>query len=286
MTHRPVEYKRSTSGGAQIYFPSTTSRSSENRKMSNSDPSWEPKGALVSPIPAMPPSVERTLSGSHVTLIPLRESHTEELYRSIGGVQNAQLYKYLLGGPFVDFESFAGFIKSLCERTFCFPYAILVRSPTGHETPSSSEEHAGTLEGIICFMNVMPSNRSIEIGLVAFGSLLQRTTAATEACYLMMKHGFEDLHYVRVEWKANNFNEPSKRAALRLGFLFEGLFRKHMVVKGRSRDTAWFSVIDEEWEGGVREALESWLRSDNFDEQRRQKTKLEDIRKGILVGKK
>jgi RimJ/RimL family protein N-acetyltransferase len=133
-------------------------------------------------------------------------------------------------------------------------------------------------------LNIVPSHRSIEIGNVLFGPLLQRSTAATEACYILMKHCFEDLNYLRVEWKANNFNEPSKRAALRLGFVFEGIFRKHMVVRGRGRDTAWFSVIDEEWAGGVKAALEDWLSDDNFDEQHRQRTGLEQIRKGIVGG--
>lgn len=251
--------------------------------MSTSDPSWEPEGPFVSSVPAVSPSTDNVLRGKHVTLIPLNESHAAELYRNIGGVENAHLCKYLGGGPYTDFESFATFTKFLASQTAFFPYAISSKSPSEQPASGSSAEHTGSLTGIICFLNIVPSNRSIEIGHVLFGPMLQRTTGATEACYLLMKHCFEDMHYLRVEWKANNFNEPSKRAALRLGFMFEGIFRKHMVVKGRSRDTAWFSVTDEEWEGRVKVALERWLRDDNFDEERRQKLKLEDIREGIVA---
>jgi RimJ/RimL family protein N-acetyltransferase len=131
-------------------------------------------------------------------------------------------------------------------------------------------------------MNIVPSHRTIEIGHVLFSPVLQRTTAATESIYLLMKHCFEDLNYRRVEWKANDLNEPSKRAALRLGFVFEGVFRKHMVVKGRNRDTAWFSVTDDEWEGGVKGGLEKWLENANFDESGLQLRKLEEVRASLV----
>ncbi|KAJ3194530.1 hypothetical protein HDU82_002441, partial [Entophlyctis luteolus] len=136
--------------------------------------------------------------------------------------------------------------------------------------------------GIDCYLNIVPANRSIEIGHVMFGPKLARTAAATEASYLLMKYAFEQLHYLRVEWKTNNFNEASKRAALRLGFTHEGIFRKHMVVKGRRRDSWWASCLDDEWfkkgKGGVKEALEIWLRADNFGADGRQKRKLDEIR--------
>jgi RimJ/RimL family protein N-acetyltransferase len=134
--------------------------------------------------------------------------------------------------------------------------------------------------GIVCLMNIVPSNRCFEIGHVVFSPLLQRTTAATEAIYLLMKHCFEDLNYRRVEWKANNLNEPSKRAAVRLGFVPEGIFRKHMIVKGRNRDTAWFSVVDDEW-AVVKGGLEGWLEKGNFDGEGKQVRKLEEIRKQV-----
>lgn len=253
--------------------------------MSTSSQSVEPVGPLVTSPLAILPSIDTTLEGKYVTLPPLMESHTTELYNNAHGPENAHLYKYLPSEPITDYESFITYMKYLCGRTFLFPFAI-VSKPSPADAPSDlGGGHAGVVTGVICLLHMVPQNRSVEIGHVLFGPLLQRTTAATEACYLLMKHCFEDLHYLRVEWKANNLNEPSKRAATRLGFVFEGVFRKHMVVKGRSRDTAWFSVTDEEWVGGVKQALEEWLQSDNFDEERRQKIKLEDIRKRIVDDK-
>jgi RimJ/RimL family protein N-acetyltransferase len=253
--------------------------------MSTSSPFGEPVGPLVTSPPAIHPSIDTTLEGKYVTLPPLLESHGAELYNNAHGPQNAHLYKYLPSEPLTDFESFATYMKYLRGRTFLFPFAI-VSKPSPTDAPSDpAGGHAGVVTGVICLLNIVPLHRSVEIGHVLFGPLLQRTTAATEACYLLMKHCFEDLHYLRVEWKANNLNEPSKRAAMRLGFVFEGVFRKHMVVKGRSRDSAWFSVTDEEWVGGVKQALEHWLRDDNFDEERRQKIRLEDIREGIVGNK-
>ena len=253
--------------------------------MPTSDPSYEPEGPPVTPIPAEPPSTDTILDGKHVTVKPLLESHVEKLYSAVGGAQNANLYKYMSTGPFYDVEAFAQHADFLCQRTVLFPYTIfskLSAATSGGAQPNSSEEHTGTATGLICLLNIVPIHRSIEIGYLLFGPHLQRTTAATETCYLLMKHCFEDLHYLRVEWKTNCFNEASKRAALRLGFVFEGVFRKHMVVKGRSRDSAWFSVTDEEWAGGVKKALEDWLRNDNFDEKGIQKIKLEDIRRRLV----
>jgi RimJ/RimL family protein N-acetyltransferase len=116
----------------------------------------------------------------------------------------------------------------------------------------------------------------VEVGNILFAPALQRTRAATEAMYLMARHVFEDLGYRRYEWKCNAENEPSRRAALRFGFTYEGIFRQHMVVKGRSRDTAWFAMLDYEWPARKR-AFEAWLDAANFDEaghQRRSLTQL------------
>lgn len=241
------------------------------------NPAWEPEGPLVSSIPARAPSRETTLVGKLVDLIPLHESQAEELYGDLGGVEHGHLYKYLPGGPFTDIESFTDFIKSVSENLSCVPYAIRSK-----DLATSEGGGPGSLVGTIIYLAIAPSNRSVEIGMVLFGQRLARTTAATEACYLMMKHAFEDLHNLRVEWKCNAHNDPSKRAALRLGFVFEGVFRKHMVVKGRSRDSTYYSVTDEEWEASVKDALEGWLQDENFDAQQMQKIKLEDIRRAIM----
>jgi RimJ/RimL family protein N-acetyltransferase len=122
-------------------------------------------------------------------------------------------------------------------------------------------------------MRIEPSHRCLEVGDILFAPALQRTRAATEAMYLMAAHAFDDLHYRRYEWKCDALNAPSRRAAIRLGFTFEGIFRRHMIVKGRSRDTAWFSIVDAEWP--VRKAeFERWLDPANFDADGRQRTSL------------
>ncbi len=135
-------------------------------------------------------------------------------------------------------------------------------------------------------MRIDPANRVIEVGNIIFTPALQRSCGATEAMYLMARHVFEDLGYRRYEWKCNAFNQPSRRAALRLGFVFEGVFRQHMIVKGRNRDTAWFSMLDSEWP--LRKAsFEQWLAPSNFDPAGRQILSLSTLKwhrvtKGII----
>jgi RimJ/RimL family protein N-acetyltransferase len=113
----------------------------------------------------------------------------------------------------------------------------------------------------------------IEVGSILYTPRLQRTAGATEAMYLMARHVFEDLGYRRYEWKCNALNAPSRSAAVRLGFSFEGIFRQHMIVKGRNRDTAWYSMLDSEWPAR-KQAFENWLDPANFDSEGRQKTPL------------
>ena len=117
----------------------------------------------------------------------------------------------------------------------------------------------------------------IEIGNIYWGPTIARRAAATEALYLAARHVFDDLGYRRFEWKCNNLNEPSKKAALRFGFAHEGVFRQHMVVKGLNRDTAWFAMIDKDWPA-LRAGYEAWLAPENFDAEGRQKRRLEDCR--------
>jgi RimJ/RimL family protein N-acetyltransferase len=126
------------------------------------------------------------------------------------------------------------------------------------------------------YLNIVPANGCIEIGHIWFAPPLQRTRGATEAIFLMMRHVFDDLGYRRLEWKCDALNEGSKRAARRFGFTYEGTFRQHMVVKGRNRDTAWFSLLDREWPA-VRAAFETWLAPDNFDTAGRQRASLSTL---------
>jgi RimJ/RimL family protein N-acetyltransferase len=132
--------------------------------------------------------------------------------------------------------------------------------------------------GIASYLRITPEFGVIEIGHIWFGRPLQRTTAATEAIYLLARHAFDELGYRRLEWKCNALNAASRRAAERFGFTFEGIFRKHQIVKGRNRDTAWYAITDDEWPT-IRFALEAWLADANFDDNGQQQRAL-----GELIG--
>jgi len=140
------------------------------------------------------------------------------------------------------------------------------------------DQASGKVAGRQTLMRIDPANGVAEIGHIHWGPLMQRKPAATEAHYLFMRYIFDELGYRRWEWKCNNRNQPSKRAAARFGFQFEGLFRQNMVIKGENRDTAWFSIIDSEWPA-LKKAYEGWLDPSNFDTDGNQKRRLEDFRK-------
>lgn len=135
--------------------------------------------------------------------------------------------------------------------------------------------------GVAAYLNIEPAMGSVEVGGITFAPALQGTVAATEAMYLMMAHVFDDLGYRRYEWKCDALNEPSRRAAERLGFRYEGLFEQHRVVRGRNRDTAWFSITDVRWELSVKSALEAWLEPDNFSGDGRQRRRLHEVRAAL-----
>lgn len=139
------------------------------------------------------------------------------------------------------------------------------------------DQETGAVGGRQALMRIDPSNGVIEVGNIYWGPGISRTVRATEALYLVARHVFEDLGYRRFEWKCNNANEPSRRAAERFGFTHEGLFRQHMVVKGENRDTAWFSMLDSEWPA-LKSAFDGWLDPANFDKEGRQRKRLEAFR--------
>ncbi|WP_437344070.1 GNAT family N-acetyltransferase [Mesorhizobium marinum] len=142
------------------------------------------------------------------------------------------------------------------------------------------DKASGKVAGRQTLMRIDPTYGVIEIGNILWGSLVARRPAATEAQFLFARYVFDDLGYRRYEWKCNNRNEPSKRAAERFGFSFEGVFRQHLIVKGENRDTAWYSIIDPEWPA-LRSAYEGWLDPANFDSDGNQKQRLEDFRKSL-----
>lgn len=139
------------------------------------------------------------------------------------------------------------------------------------------DKASGKIAGRQTLMRIDPAFGVIEIGNIYWGPIISRKPAATEAQFLFMKYVFDDLGYRRYEWKCNNRNEPSKRAAERFGFTFEGVFRQHMIVKGENRDTAWYSILDKEWPA-LRKAYEAWLDPANFDADGQQRRRLEDFR--------
>jgi RimJ/RimL family protein N-acetyltransferase len=184
--------------------------------------------------------------------------HTDDLWNAVR--DDVTLWTYLGYGPFADAAEFAAWVPEREKLDDPYSYAII-------------DGRTDRAVGIATLMEIRPAMRVIEVGNILYGSPLQRTPLATEAQYLLARYAFDTLGYRRYEWKCNNLNEPSKRAAVRYGFQYEGLFRQHMVVKGQNRDTAWFSIIDSEWPAR-KAAFERWLAPENFDRDGRQKTKL------------
>jgi RimJ/RimL family protein N-acetyltransferase len=168
-------------------------------------------------------------------------------------------------GPFRDEATFLTWIEERAVLLDPFAYAVV----------DKADDRA---KGIVTLMEIRPAMRVIEMGSIVYAPMLQRTAAATEAQYLMARYAFDDLRYRRYEWKCDALNAPSRRAAARLGFTYEGTFRQHMIVKGRNRDTAWHSITDGEWPS-VKAAFEAWLAPDNFDAEGRQKQGLVALRK-------
>jgi len=219
-------------------------------------PDWETRPA---PEPV-------TLDGRHVRVVPLSSAHYADLFAAVCGPRDDALWTYR---PIAKPTSLA---------TLWMHLAALVDSPvdlTFALVPAEGEG-AGRASGIASYMRIDPRTGQIEIAGVLFGRALQRTRAATEAIHLLMRHAFEDLGYRRFEWKCDSLNEPSRRAAGRLGFVYEGRFRNHMVTQGRNRDTDWFSVTAEEWPV-VGAAHRTWLDPTNFDADGRQRIALSSL---------
>jgi RimJ/RimL family protein N-acetyltransferase len=212
----------------------------------------------VSLRPATPPA-HRPLLGTRVRLEPLDpERHADDLLAAAAG--DPKLWDYLPYGPFADAEELRGW---LAARTASPDPLFLTIVDTA----------SGRAAGVASYLRIEPEHGCIEIGHIWFGARLQRTPAATETIYLLARHAFDDLGNRRLEWKCDAANARSRRAAERFGFTFEGVFRQHMIVKGRNRDTAWFALLDGEWPA-VRAAFEAWLSPGNFDAEGRQRSAL------------
>jgi RimJ/RimL family protein N-acetyltransferase len=199
-----------------------------------------------------------TLEGRHVKIVPLESAaHATALY---SGSMDAELWRYLFNGPYTDEAEFRAWLEIRQKSEDPLFFTIL-------DAPS------GVAVGYCSLMRIEPAHRVIEVGNILYLPCLQRTAGATEAMYLLARYVFDELGYRRYEWKCDARNAPSRRAALRLGFTFEGIFRQHMIVKAQNRDTAWFSMLDTEWENRKRR-FELWLDPANFDAHGKQRTAL------------
>jgi RimJ/RimL family protein N-acetyltransferase len=199
-----------------------------------------------------------TLAGRYGAVERLQPSkHGTSLWDA---VQNHnKLWTYMAYGPFADEAAFFDWLET--REAAADPYYYAIADPSGRAV------------GLATLMSIRPDMRVVEVGNILLSPSLQRTVLATEAQYLLARYAFETLRYRRYEWKCDSLNAASRRAALRFGFTFEGIFRDHMIIKGRSRDTAWFSMVEDEWPAR-KAAFERWLAPANFAADGTQRTKL------------
>ncbi|HWB46202.1 MAG TPA: GNAT family protein [Hyphomicrobiaceae bacterium] len=201
------------------------------------------------------------MQGRFCRLEPLDPArHARALFDANSLDREGRNWTYLFVGPFADFAAYQAWLEKVAPSNDPLFHTII-------------DESNGKPVGVATFMRIDPPNGVIEVGNINYSPLLQRKPAATEAMFLMMRRVFDELGYRRYEWKCDSLNAPSRAAALRLGFQFEGIFRQAVVYKGRNRDTAWFSIIDSEWPA-LKRAYEQWLRPENFDAAGQQKQKL------------
>ena len=221
----------------------------------------DPLGEPVSFRPPPPPAWT-ALRGRHVLIRPLEpDADADALYAAShppGGDES--IWTYLPAGPY---ENSLAMREALVAQAASDDPLFFTLAPLPGGRPS----------GIASYLRIEPQFGVIEIGHIWFGTAMQRTIAATESIYLLARRAFDELGYRRLEWKCNALNAASRRAAERFGFTFEGVFRNHMVVKGRNRDSAWYAIIGEDWPG-IREGFERWLDPGNFDSFGRQRQRL------------
>jgi RimJ/RimL family protein N-acetyltransferase len=190
--------------------------------------------------------------------------HAADLFAANAEDRDGRNWTYLPYGPLMRWEDYRRWMEQFCCGDDPLFHAILERG-------------SGRAVGVASFMRIDPAAGVIEVGGINYSPRLQRAPAATEAMYLMMRRVFDELGYRRYEWKCDTLNAPSRAAAARLGFRFEGVFRQAIVYKGRSRDTAWFSIIDREWPA-LKAAFERWLDPANFDSAGNQRQRLSEFR--------
>lgn len=219
---------------------------------------WQPP-----PVPSKQPMEGRFCRVEALSV----ERHARELYEANSLDTEQRNWTYMTYGPFESWDEYCNWMRASEETTDPLFFAIIDKS-------------SGRAVGVASYLRIDPRHGSIEVGHLMFSPLLQGKPAATEAMYLMMERAFA-LGYRRYEWKCNALNEPSRRAAQRLGLSYEGLFRQAAVVKGRNRDTAWYAAIDSEWPA-LQAAFGQWLAPSNFDENGKQRVSLSALTAPLL----
>jgi RimJ/RimL family protein N-acetyltransferase len=223
-----------------------------------------PIGPLLSGWRPPPHPPREMMNGRYCRLTPLcAAEHAAALFAAFSADRTGAMWTYLPYGPFAHEDAYRTWLASMEKATD--PLFFVITDPAGARP-----------RGLASYLRIDPDNGCIEVGHLAYSPSLQRTPAATEAMFLMMERAFA-LGYRRYEWKCDALNGPSRAAAVRLGFRFEGIFRQARVVRGRNRDTAWFSIIDGEWPA-LRAAFERWLAPENFDASGRQRQRLAEFR--------
>ena len=220
----------------------------------------QPLGRPVEWTGATAPAQDVVLEGRGVRLEPIGPQHVDDLFAALCREEDDALWTYFVWERPRTREALAAIVEDMVEASAVVSFAIVARETDG-------------AVGFCSLMRIDPVMGSIEVGGIMFGRQLRRSRAATEAMALLMRHVFDDLGYRRYEWKCDSLNGPSRRAAIRLGFIWEGRFRNAIVYKGRNRDTDWFSITDGEWPR-VRAALDDWLDDGNFDDMGRQRARL------------
>lgn len=218
-----------------------------------------PIGPLVSTSPATFP-LATVLEGERVRLEPLASAHDEDLFEAYTGEGALASYRYLFDNMPESLEDVAKWREASDFGGTRVGFSIV--DQTNHRAV-----------GTLFLMRIRPDMRSIEVGNIRFGPSLKRSAAATEAMFLLMRHVFEDLKYRRFEWKCDALNAPSNKAAVRFGFQYEGIFRRDLILNGRTRDTAWYSIIEEEWPA-LYASYKAWLAPSNFDDDGQQRSAL------------
>ncbi len=218
---------------------------------------------------ASPP--RRVLEGTHTRLEPIDpERHAADLLAAYQEDRENRIWTYLAYGPFESAGEYQRHLESWVAAGEPQAYAVV-------------DHRSGHPGGVATYLRIDPPHGSIEVGHICLAPILQRTVAATEAMFLMMRHVFDDLGYRRYEWKCDALNEPSMRAAKRLGFVFEGIFRQSTTYKGRNRDTAWYSILDRHWPG-LKNAYQQWLAPGNFDADGCQRVSLSSLTRAAYDG--